>query len=55
MKKGGPFFLQDVLDTGYSLEPLTCRFCGNRANNYDPGIHDSLCEHCGKFQSEKKK
>ena len=45
--------IQDVIDAGYTLEPLKCRFCGSEHDvTYNQYVNDALCEVCGKWQIE---
>ena len=45
--------VQDVIDAGYTLEPLKCRFCASEHDvTYNQYVNDALCEVCGKWQIE---
>ena len=43
--------VQDVIDRGYSLEPLKCRYCGKVGETtYYQYMGDAHCAVCGKWQ-----
>lgn len=44
--------VQDVIDVGYTLEPLRCRFCGSHEVTFYQYIGDAFCETCGSWQLE---
>ena len=49
--------IQDVINAGYTLEPIKCRFCGQLGEvTFNQQIGDGLCGYCGKWQlSDNKK
>ncbi len=46
------FDVQDVIDAGYTLEPLVCRACGSIETVFNQAIGDAYCETCGEWQLE---
>ena len=42
--------VQDVIDIGYNLEPITCRNCGSKEVTFFQYIGDAHCEKCGEWQ-----
>ena len=42
--------VQDILDRGYNLQPLRCRYCGSLEVDFNFGIGDAYCSNCGKWQ-----
>ena len=45
--------IYDVIDAGYTLEPLECIFCGSHEVTYLQYIQDAQCSNCGKWQLEE--
>ena len=53
MAKQQTYDAQDIIDAGYTLEPLKCRFCGDAQEvTFHQYVGDALCEKCGKWQFE---
>lgn len=46
--------VQDVIDRGYNLDDLVCRYCGSHEVVFNQGIGDASCQECGEWQLEKK-
>ena len=44
------FDVQDVLDVGYTLEPLVCRYCGSLEVTFYQYVGDTHCAKCGAWQ-----
>jgi len=42
--------VQDVINAGYTLEPIKCRFCGKLTVVFNQYIGDGYCESCGRWQ-----
>ena len=47
---GKIYDVQDVIDAGYTLEPLKCRKCDSLEVTFNQGIGDAYCEMCGTWQ-----
>ena len=44
--------VQDVINAGFTLEPIKCRFCGSLEVVFFQYIGDASCQECGKWQLE---
>jgi len=44
--------VQDVLNAGYNLEPLKCRYCGSFEVSFNQYQSDAQCAECGQYQLE---
>jgi ribosomal protein S27E len=42
--------VQDILDRGYNLEPIKCRFCGSLEVSFYQYQYDANCAECGRWQ-----
>tara|TARA_Y100000310_G_scaffold56232_1_gene51608 strand:+ start:33259 stop:33438 length:180 start_codon:yes stop_codon:yes gene_type:complete len=42
--------VQDVINAGFTLEPIKCRYCGSLEVVYNQAIVDASCQDCGKWQ-----
>ena len=42
--------VQDVINAGYNLEPLKCRYCESLEVTYMQYIGDAQCSGCGEWQ-----
>ena len=43
--------VQDVINAGYTLSPIKCRYCGAMHDvTYMQYIGDAYCENCGRWQ-----
>ena len=49
------FTVEDVLEAGFTLEPLICKYCGSRYVIFNQGVGDAYCEECGKWQLEEER
>ncbi len=45
--------VQDIINAGYTLKPLVCRFCKSTEVDFHQYIGDAFCSMCGKWQLEK--
>ena len=46
--------VQDVINYGYTLEPLKCRACGSLEVTFMQYVGDASCASCGEWQLEPK-
>ena len=44
--------VQDILDVGYNLEPLECRYCKSQEVEFLQYMGDAYCSSCGRWQLE---
>lgn len=44
--------VQDVINAGFNLEPIKCRFCESTEVTFNQGIGDAHCAACGAWQLE---
>ncbi len=45
------FDVQNVINAGFTLEPLRCRYCKATENVvFNQGVGDAYCENCGTWQ-----
>lgn len=42
--------VQDVINAGFNLSPIKCRYCGELDCNFNQYIGDASCPHCGEWQ-----
>ena len=47
--------VHDVIAAGYTLEPLTCLYCGSEETTYYQYISDAHCADCGEWQVREDK
>jgi len=46
------YFINDVINAGYNLEPLTCLNCNSQEVTFNQYIGDAYCSECGTWQIE---
>lgn len=46
------FTIEQLMQAGYTLAPLRCKFCGSLEVEYSSLSHDALCGTCGRWQIE---
>lgn len=51
-KEKKTYDVQDVIDAGYQLKPLECRYCGSTEVTFNSLIMDAHCGDCGRHQLE---
>jgi hypothetical protein len=49
MKK---YTTEDTIKAEYTLEPLTCVFCGSTEVVFLQYVGDGFCENCGEWQTK---
>jgi len=42
--------VQDIIDVGYNLDPLICRYCNSLEVTYYQDVGDAHCARCGAWQ-----
>jgi transcription initiation factor TFIIIB Brf1 subunit/transcription initiation factor TFIIB len=50
MNKKADHDVQDVVDLGYNLDDLKCRYCGSKEVTFNQGVGDAYCAECGEWQ-----
>jgi len=48
------FTVDDILQAGFMLEPVTCKHCSEDTVVYEQYQEDGCCEMCGKWQVNLK-
>ncbi len=46
------YFVNDVINAGYNLEPLTCLNCNSQEVTFHQYVNDAYCSECGTWQDE---
>ena len=46
------YFINDVINSGYNIEPLTCLNCNSQEVTFHQYIGDAYCSECGTWQDE---
>ena len=52
MTKKETYDVQDVINAGYTLEPIKCRYCKSLEVTYNQYLQDAQCANCGQWQLE---
>ena len=47
------YFVEDILEAEFNLEPLICKFCERNNVIFHQYIGDGYCECCGRWQLEE--
>lgn len=47
--------VQDVIDAGFTLEPIKCRDCDSLDVTFNQYIGDANCNYCGEWQLKLKR
>ena len=45
-------FVKDVIQKGYNLTPIHCKYCDSTEVTYHQYIGDGYCADCGEWQDE---
>jgi ribosomal protein S27E len=46
--------IQDVLDAGFLLMPIKCRFCGSLEVVFSQKVMDACCQSCDRWQLDEE-
>ena len=46
------YFVEDVINSGYNIEPLTCLNCSSQEVTFNQHLNDAYCSECGTWQTE---
>jgi len=48
------YTVEDVLEAGFTLKPIVCKFCGSKEVVFHQYIGDAYCQECSKWQLDKE-
>ena len=46
------YFVNDVINAGHNIEPLTCLNCNSQEVTFNQHLNDAYCSECGTWQDE---
>ena len=46
------YFVNDVINSGHNIEPLTCLNCSGQEVTFNQHLNDAYCSECGTWQDE---
>ena len=51
-KEQRKYFINDVINAGYNIEPSTCLNCNSQEVTFNQHLNDAYCSECGTWQDE---